>query len=106
TTRPTTPRAPAYKASLGLAPSTSSVRKTGGNSPRKAPQQPRIKARCSFAVKLSSDDSHQTQAAVPPTPTTSQTCRKLRRWNQGVGNVAEARVSVTGTLSQPAVVRG
>src|SRR5438876_11708184 len=103
---PTTARAPAYRKSLGFSPSISSVRKTGGIRPRKAPQQARIKATCSFGVKLSSDDNHQTHAAVPTIPTTSQTCRKLRRWNQVVRNVVEAILSVVGTISQPAVVRG
>jgi hypothetical protein len=35
---------------------------------------------CSFGVKLSSEESHQTHPAVPTTPTRSHACRNLRRW--------------------------
>src|SRR5262245_29625785 len=106
TTSATTPRAPAYRPSLGFCPSTSSVRNTGGIRPTNAPQHARIRATCPFAVKLSSDDSHHTQPAAPTTPTTSHTCRRPRRWNQVVRKVVVAIVSAVGTISQPAVVRG
>src|SRR3954451_12664199 len=106
TTRATTARAPAYSPSLGFSPSTSSVRNTGGIRPTNAPQQARIRATCSLGVKLSRDDSHHMQAAAPTTPTTSQTWRRVRTWNQVVRKVVEAIVRAVGTISQPAVVRG
>src|SRR5262245_24618443 len=101
TTRPTTARVAAEGEALVFSPSNSSVKDAGGIKPRNAPQQARIKATCSFGVKLSSDDNHQIQEAVPIIPATSQTCRKLRRWNQVVRNVVEAIVSAVGTISQP-----
>src|SRR5215475_4156618 len=84
TTSPTTPSAPAYSPSLGLSPSISSVRKTGGINPTNAPQHARIRAISSLLVKLFSDDSHQMQADEPTTATTSQTWRSGRQWNQVV----------------------
>jgi hypothetical protein len=46
---------------------------------------------CSLGVKLSIEDIHHTQAAVPTNPTTSQTCRNDRRWNQVVRKVVNRR---------------
>src|SRR5712671_2752809 len=72
-------RPPAYAASLGSIPSISSVRNTGGNSPRNRPHRAWIFTICSHGVKLSIDASHQTQPALPTTAVNSQTVRSDRR---------------------------
>src|SRR5262245_29621382 len=74
-----TDSAPAYGASFGSIDSTSSVRNTGGNSPRKRPQTVWILMICSLGVKLSIDESHQTQPAVPTTAKSNHIGRNQRR---------------------------
>src|SRR5208283_3304610 len=92
--------------SLRSSPSTSSVRNAGGISPTNAPQQASITGRCSFGVKLSIDDNHQTQAADPTNPVASQTCRSDRRWYRVVRKVVIAIVTEVGTINHPEVIRG
>ena len=60
---------------------------------------------CSLDVKLSSDDSHHTQAAEPTNPTTSHTYRSDRRWNHVVRKVVAAIITEVGIISQPVVIR-
>src|SRR5262249_52755768 len=106
TIRKTTATAPPYRASRRSSPSTSSWRKTGGNSPTNSPQQPIISATCPLLVKLSTEDIHHRQTAQPATPTSSQKWRRDRRRNRMVRKVEAAIVSVAGARIQPATSRG